>query len=310
MKRLLVNDSLAPDAMARLKNTEGIEVDDRKRMQEQLVKDIKQFDAIIVRSATKVTKEVIEAGDRLSLIVRAGTGLDNVEVDAAKRKGIKVINTPAANSLSVAELTIGFMISMARFIPQGTMSLKEGKWLKKEFKGIELHDSTLGIIGIGRIGQLVAERALAFGMKVMAYDKYPNVKEELKEKIELLSLDELLPKSDFITVHVPLMKETHNLIGEREFEKMKDGVYFVHCARGGIVDEQALYNALVSGKVKAAALDVFEVEPPVDDLRKRLLSLNNVICTPHIGASTIQAQKRVGEEVVEKVIAELTGGEN
>ncbi len=308
MKRILVNDPLAPDAMARLREVKGIEVDERKRTQEELIGDIKQFDAIIVRSATKVTKEIIEAGDRLSLIARAGTGLDNVDVDAAKKKGIKVINTPAANSLSVAELTMGFMIAMARFIPQGTASLKEGKWLKKEFKGVELYGSTLGIVGIGRIGQLVAERALAFGMKVIAYDKYPNVREELREKIELLSLDELLSKSDFITIHVPLMRETHYLIGKKEFEKMKDGVYFVHCARGGIVDEEALYDALVSGKVKAAALDVFEVEPPADELRKKLLSLKNVICTPHIGASTVQAQRRVGEEVVDKVIAELIGG--
>ncbi|MFQ6117886.1 MAG: hydroxyacid dehydrogenase, partial [Candidatus Bipolaricaulia bacterium] len=216
--------------------------------------------------------------------------------------GIKILNTPGATTISVAELALGHMLALARHIPQATASLKAGKWEKKKFMGTELYGKTLGIIGIGKIGQEVAKRASAFGMDLVAYDPYVREEEVRHLGLKLLPLEDLLPYSDYITIHVPLTPETRHLLSGREFAMMKDGVRLINCARGGVVDERALYDALVGGKVAGAALDVFEEEPPKDN---PLLKLDNVIATPHLGASAREGQVRSGVEIAEKMIAAL-----
>lgn len=260
------------------------------------------MDVLVVRSATKVTSDIIEAGKNLKIIARAGIGLDNIDVQKAKEKGIKILNTPGASAPSVAELAIGLMLACARHIAKATISLKEGKWEKKILKGKELLGKTLGLIGFGNIGQEVARRALGFGMRVIAYDP---ARPKTDLPVEYVDLDTLLKESDFISLHVPLIESTKHMINKDTISKMKDGVIIVNTSRGGTIDEEALYEALVSGKVYAAGLDVFEVEPPSDELRRKLLSLDNVVATPHIGASTAEAQKRVGKELVEKIFREL-----
>lgn len=299
--RIHVNDPLDKSAMERLMNS-GYNVTSEHLEKEELIKEIPNIDVLVVRSATKVTADIIEAGKNLKIIARAGTGLDNVDVEKAKEKGIKVINTPGANGISVAELAIGLMISCARHIAKGTMDLKNGEWTKKQLKGHELYKRTVGIIGFGNIGREVAKRLLAFDMRVLAYD--PFVK-ETDMNVEIVDLDTIFKESDFITIHVPLTNETKHLVSKDAFEKMKDGVILINAARGGVVDEEALYNALISGKVYAAGLDVFEVEPPTDELRKKLLELPNVVATPHIGASTVEAQLRVGQIIVDKILEEV-----
>lgn len=295
--KVLVNDPLAPEAIEILKNS-GLEVDETKISKEALPSKIGAYDAIIVRSATKVTKEVIEAGEKLKVIGRAGTGLDNIDLDVAKAHKITVLNTPTANSISVAELVFGFMISLSRHIVQGTNGLRNGKWEKKMLKGFELYDKTLGIIGFGHIGKEVAKRALTFGMKVVTYDV---VKDNGGLNVEFVNLGELLKMSDYITVHLPLIPATKHMISDEEFSQMKSTAFFVHAARGGIVDDEALYRALKGGKIAGAALDVFESEPP-NDTEQKILSMSNVIATPHLGASTIEAQKRVGIQMAEKIV--------
>ncbi|MBO8160878.1 MAG: hydroxyacid dehydrogenase [Thermosipho sp. (in: Bacteria)] len=299
--RIHVNDPLDKNAMEKLKAS-GYEVTEGHLSKEDLIKEIPNIDVLVVRSATKVTADIIEAGTNLKIIARAGTGLDNVDVEKAKEKGIKVLNTPGANGISVAELAIGLMISCARHIAKGTMDLKEGKWTKKELKGHELYKRTVGIIGFGNIGREVAKRLLAFDMEVLAYD--PFVK-ETELNVKIVDLDTLFSNSDIITVHVPLTPETKHLINKNSIEKMKDGVIIINAARGGVVDEEALYEALISGKVYSAGLDVFEIEPPTDELRKKLLELPNVVVTPHIGASTFEAQLRVGQIIVDKILEEI-----
>ncbi|NCP88643.1 3-phosphoglycerate dehydrogenase, partial [bacterium] len=242
-----------------------------------------------------IRQPLIDLCPGLKVIVRGGVGLDNIDADYARSKGITVMNTPKASSASVAELAIGFMFDLARSIYKATATMKAEKWEKKAFEGDELGGKTLGLIGIGNIGREVAKRANALGMTVIAYDPY--VKEAAG--VRLVQLDELLAKSDYISLHLPKTKESANMIGKAQFEKMKAGVRLVNCARGGIVDEAALYEALVSGKVAGAALDVFAEEPPID---YRLLKLANVIGSPHIGAATHEAQGRVGAEVAEKLI--------
>jgi D-3-phosphoglycerate dehydrogenase len=265
--------------------------------EEELIKTIPDFQAAVVRGATKITKKVIEAASNLELIVRAGIGLDNIDVAAAKEKGIEVANTPAATSISVAEHTFGLMLAAVRNHGRANISLKEHKWEKKILSGTELYGKTLGIIGMGRIGQEVARRALAFGMKVIAYDVI-EVKTDLD--IKKVSLEELISQGDIITLHVPLTEDTRHMISDVEFEKMKDGVIIINASRGGTVDEEALLKVLESGKVRAAALDVFEKEPP-DDFS--LINNPNVIATPHIGAAAKEGQKRAGMEVV-KILRE------
>jgi len=268
---------------------------------EELPEKLEDKEIIIVRSATKVKGKLLDALKNAKLIIRGGVGLDNIDLEGAKAKGIKVVNTPEASSISVAELAIGFMFALSRHIVRGTVGLREGKWEKKQLKGTELFGKTLGIIGMGRIGREVAKRAKCLGMNVIATRHVRQIPEELAKTV---SYDELYKEADFISIHIPLTEETRHMISKEAFEKMKDGVVIINCSRGGVVDEKALLEALKNGKVKGAALDVFEVEPPVDN---ELLKLDNVIGTPHIGASTKEAQARIGVAIVEKIKGFLEG---
>ncbi len=253
------------------------------------------YDALVVRSRTKVRQPLIDVCPNLKLIVRGGVGLDTIDVEHARAKGIEVRNTPLASSDSVAELAIGYMFMMARSLYKASETMKAEKWEKKAFNGDEIGGKTLGLVGIGNIGKATARRAVALGMTVVAYDPY--VKEFAYGK--LVSLDELLTTADYISLHLPKTKESADMIGAEQFAKMKDGVRIVNCARGGIINEEALYEALTNGKVAAAALDVFVEEPPTD---WKLLKLENVIGSPHIGAATKEGQGRVGAEVAQIVI--------
>jgi D-3-phosphoglycerate dehydrogenase len=255
---------------------------------------IDEYDALIVRSATKVTAELLSNAKKLKVLGRAGDGLDNVDTEQAKKLGIVVVNTPHVASTSVAELAIGYLLALARNIVTGTTTLREGKWLKEELMGIEVNGKTLGIIGCGNIGREVKKLALALGLNVLTVDVCVSK--------EFVPLDYMLPKADFVSIHVPLTPHTKHFIAREEIAKMKDGVILINCSRGGIIDEEALYEALVKGKVKAAALDVFEQEPPKNN---KLLSLSNVIATPHVGAQTWEAQVRTSLRIAEKVIDEL-----
>jgi len=296
MKKILVADSLDKEALEQLKAIAGFEVTVKTGMDEaELIKTIPGFNAVIVRSATKITKPVIGAATNLEMIVRAGIGLDNVDAAAAKEKGIKVANTPAATTISVAEHTFGLMLGAVRQHGRGNFGMKQHKWEKKALSGTELYEKTLGIIGSGRIGLAVAERAIAFGMKVVAYDV---VKIETKLPFQQVSLDELLARADIISLHIP--KTAQPILGPEEFKKMKNGVIIVNAARGGTIDEKALLEALNSGKVRAAALDVYAKEPPED---WTLIDHPNVTAVPHIGAAAEEGQKRAGFEVV-KILKE------
>ena len=290
--RVLVADPLADEAIQELKGV-GLEVEDLSGLpKEELANKVTDFDIMTVRSATKVRSDMIDKMQNMKLIVRGGVGLDNIDVEYAKSKGIEVKNTPAASSASVAELVLAHMFALSRHIVRGTRGISEGQWEKKKLKGVELAGKTLGIIGLGRIGQELGKRALALGMNVIGYDPY--VKDI--ERVESVELDKLIREADYISVHTPLTDETRHFIGDNEFEKMKDGVVLVNCARGGVLDEDALLRALKNGKVRGAGLDVFEQEPPS---RSELLKLPNVTFTPHIGASTKEAQARIGKEVVD-----------
>ena len=280
----------------------GLTVDVRDDITpEELTNVLPDYAGMVVRSRTKVRQPLIDVCPNLKVIVRGGAGLDTIDYEYASSKGIVVMNTPLANSASVAELAIGYMIMMARSLYQATASVKTEKWDKKSFNGDEIGGKTLGLLGVGNIGREVAKRATVMGMTVMAYDPY--VKE--LDGIELVTLDELLAQSDYISLHLPKTKESAGMIGAEQFAKMKNGVRIVNCARGGIVDENALYEALTSGKVAGAALDVFNEEPPTD---WKLLKLNQVIGSPHIGAATKEAQARVGAEVADKLIAFAKNG--
>ncbi|MCK6584258.1 MAG: hydroxyacid dehydrogenase [Anaerolineales bacterium] len=264
---------------------------------EQLMVELPNYDGMVVRSRTKVRKDLIDACPKLKVIVRGGAGLDTIDHEYAKQKGIVVMNTPLANSKSVAELAIGYMLMLARSLFAASATMKAEKWEKKAFNGDEIGGKTLGLIGIGNIGREVAKRAIAMEMSVVAYDPYVK---ETDKGIKLVSLDELLAQADYISLHLPKTKESANMISKEQFAKMKNGVRIVNCARGGIVNEEALYEALTSGKVAGAALDVFNEEPPTD---WKLAKLDKVIASPHIGAATKEAQARVGAEVAEKLIA-------
>ena len=295
--KVLVCDPIADEGV-KMMRLAGVEVDVKTGLaSHELERVVGGYDAIIVRSATKVRKPLIEAAKNLKLIVRAGVGLDNVDVEYAKAKGIEVMNTPAAGSNAVAELTVGYLFALARQIPQATASMRAGKWEKRKFKGIEIASKTLGLVGYGRIGWLVAKKALDLGMEVIAYDPY--VSDPRGLNMRFVSLEELLQRADYISMHLPLTEETRNLIDRPQFELMKDGVYIVNCARGGVINEDALYEAIRSGKVAGAALDVYAEEPPKNS---RLFELDEVIGSPHIGAATVEAQHRISIEVAEKVI--------
>lgn len=276
----------------------GLTVDVRDDITpEQLLVELPNYDGMVVRSRTKVRKDLIDVCPNLKVIVRGGAGLDTIDHEYAKSKGIAVMNTPLANSKSVAELAIGYMLMLARSLYAASATMKAEKWEKKAFNGDEIGGKTLGLIGIGNIGKETARRAIAMDMTVVAYDPYVN---EIPDGIKLVSLDELLAQADYISLHLPKTKESTNMIGAEQFAKMKNGVRIVNCARGGIVNEDALYEALTNGKVAGAALDVFNEEPPTD---WKLAKLDNVIASPHIGAATKEAQARVGAEVAEKLIA-------
>ncbi|MGB9853608.1 MAG: phosphoserine phosphatase SerB [Candidatus Bathyarchaeales archaeon] len=268
---------------------------------EDLKSKVAECHILIVRSRTKVTKEIIDAGKNLQIIARAGAGVDNIDVEYAEKKGIRVICTPEAVATAVAELAIGLIISLARQIPRAEHAMKEGKWVKGEIEGWELQGKTIGIIGFGRVGQKVARLAKAFGMKIMVCELNSAPERLLKElDAEIVSLEEILRKSDIITLHVPLTKETYHMIGRKEIEQMKNGIYIINTSRGPIIDEKALFEALKSGKIAGAALDVYEKEPPNDF---SLMKLPNVVCTPHIGAQTIEAQKYASIIVAQKIIS-------
>ena len=289
--KILIADHLDQEAIEELRAVPGFEVSVQTGLNEaDLVKIVPDFEVVVVRSATKITRPVIEAGQNLKLIVRAGIGLDTIDVKAAKEKGVAVANTPSATSISVAEHVLGLMIGAVRHHGPANLSMKQHKWEKKLFSGTELYGKTLGIIGFGRIGLEVARRALAFGMNIVAYDVIP-IKTELA--VKQVDLDELLAQADIITLHVP--KTPEPILGAKEFERMKKGMVIVNAARGGVVDEKALLEALNSGQVKAAALDVFSQEPPQDF---SLIDHPKVTATPHLGAATEEGQKRAGLEVV------------
>jgi D-3-phosphoglycerate dehydrogenase len=295
--KLLIADPITKTAIVELKRC-GVEVDDLSSLpKEELIGKVKGYNCMIVRSATKVRKEMIDSMDKMKLIIRGGVGIDNIDVSYAKEKGIKVMNTPAASSISVAELVLTHMLALSRHIVKGTVGIKEGKWEKKVLKGVELFGKTLGIIGLGRIGKELAKRGKALGMKVIAYDPYITA-----EGVDMVDLDTLLRDSDYISIHTPLTDETRHLIGRSAFEKMKKNAILVNCARGGIVDEDALIKALKIGKIAGAGLDVYEIEPPKVS---ELMELPNVTFTPHIGALTKGAQERIGEEVVKIIKNEL-----
>lgn len=294
MKKILVADTLNPEALEELKSIPNIEVTLKTGMDEdELVNTIADFHVTVVRGATKITRRVIESASNLELIIRAGIGLDNIDLEAAQEKGIQVANTPAATSISVAEHTFGLMLAAVRNHGKANLSMKEHRWEKKVLSGTELYGKTLGIVGAGRIGQEVAKRALAFGMTVIAYDVI-EIKTDLD--IKQVSFDELLAQSDIISLHLPLTDQTKHMVSNQEFEKMKDGTIIINAARGGTIDESALLQALQAEKVRAAAIDVFEKEPP-DDFS--LIDHPNVIATPHIGAAAKEGQKRAGMEVIE-----------
>jgi len=295
--KVIVSDSIA-DAGVEMMRQAGIEVDVKTGLApEELERTVGDYDVIVVRSATKVRKPLIEAAENLKLIVRAGVGLDNVDAEYAQARGIEVTNAPAASSNAVAELTVGYLFALARRIPQTTASIRAGKWEKKKFSGSEIAGKTLGLVGYGRIGWLVAKKSLALEMEIVAYDPY--VADPRGLEMEFVSLEELLQRADYISMHLPLTDETRNLIGGPQFELMKDGVHIINCARGGTINEAALYEAIRSGKVAGAALDVYLEEPAKDN---RLFELDEVIGSPHIGAATVEAQHRVSVEVAEKVI--------
>lgn len=285
---ILLTDGLEEGGQEILRR-EAVVMNAPKITAEELLLVVPHYDALIVRGRTKVTEEVLNAGSRLKVVGRAGVGVDNIDLAAAKQRGVIVVNAPTATTIAVAELTIGLMLSAARGIPRGNAGLKEGRWLKSEMQGTELWHKTLGIIGFGRIGVATAQRAKAFDMNVIAYDPI---------------LEELLAQSDIITIHVPLLDATRNMINAESFAQMKPGVILICAARGGIIDEAALLDALNSGKVKVAALDVFATEPPgLSDL----VTNPGVICVPHIGAQTGEAQLRAAEDISTEVLAALNG---
>ncbi len=303
--KVLISDNLSPRGVEILKKA-GLEVDARsKTSPEEIEKIIGEFDALIIRSATKVTAGLLGKAAKLKVIGRAGSGLDNVDTAAATKKGVVVMNTPGGNTVTTAEHTIGMIFACARMIPQAYASLKAGKWEKKKFEGVELFDKTLGIVGLGAIGGVVANRCAAMGMKILAFDPFISADKAKQLGIELADLETIWRRSDFITLHTPKTKETANLVNKGTIAKMKDGVRIINCARGGIVNEGDLFEALKSGKVAAAAFDVFEKEPPENH---PLLTLDTFIATPHLGASTREAQENVATAVAEQIVDYLVAG--
>nr|WP_320013731.1 phosphoglycerate dehydrogenase [uncultured Desulfobacter sp.] len=302
--KVLISDKMDEAGIDIFRNQEGIEVDVNTGLSpEELKEIIGQYDGLAIRSSTKVTADLLEAADNLKVVARAGIGLDNVDIDAATKKGVAVMNTPGGNTVTTAEHAIAMMMALTRNIPRGTASLKAGRWDKKLLQGRELFNKTLGVVGFGNIGSIAAGLAKGLRMNVIVFD--PNISSEHIEKagFEYVTLDELYARSDYITIHVPKLDATIDLLDAQAFEKMKTGVMVVNCARGGIVNEAALHDAIQSGKVAGAALDVFAIEPPSAD--HPLLLLDQVIATPHLGASTKEAQTNVSVAAANQIIAYL-----
>lgn len=299
--RVLVSDNLSEEGIIKLREFADVDVllDLSK---DELKARIADYDALVVRSGTKATKEIIEAGTRLKVIGRAGVGVDNIDVETATERGILVVNAPSANTISAAEHTIGMLLSISRNIPAANGSMKSGKWERKKYMGVEVNGKVLGVIGLGRVGYEVSKMAKGLGMRIVAYDPFISQDKARELGIALSSFTDVISVADFITMHTPLVKDTHHLIGKEAFAQMKEGVRVINCARGGILDEAALAAAIRSGKVAGAALDVFENEPPETS---ELLELGEVIMTPHLGASTMEAQKAAAVTIAEEVITAL-----
>lgn len=303
--KILICDDLSEEGINIFKKEKNMQVVVKlKQPLDALKKEIADADACVVRSGTQLTAEVIEAAQKLKVIGRAGVGLDNVNVEAASKKGVVVINTPGGNTISAAEHTFCLLMSIARNIPQANSSIKKGEWERKKFTGIQLYEKTLGVLGLGRIGAEVAKRAHSFGMKVIAYDPFLRQEKAMEMGVELVTLDELLAQSDFLTLHMPLTAENRYIIGEKQLQKVKKGLRIVNCARGGLIDENALAKAIQSGQVAGAALDVFEEEPPKNTA---LIALPQVVATPHLGAATEEAQIAVAVEVAQSIADYLSG---
>jgi len=301
--KILITDGLDETGQSILRKS--AEVDDRNNISaDELLAIIADYDALIVRGRTKVTASVIQAGSKLKAIGRAGVGVDNIDLDAAKKHNVTVVNAPMSTSLAVAELTFGLMLTLAREIPRADAGMKQGKWLKKELEGVELNGKTLGVIGYGRIGAEVGRRATAFGMNVIAYDPLISEDDIKQRGAEPVSIQDLYAWSDFISLHLPLNVQTRDMMGAQAFSEMKTGVRIVSAARGGIIDEVELVKALNSGKVAGAALDVFSVEPPG---LTETVSHPRVIATPHVGAQTVEAQSRASEDIANEVLSVLLG---
>jgi D-3-phosphoglycerate dehydrogenase len=307
IKKVLVSDPLSSKGLEILEKAKNLTYDLKPGLSpEELKRIIPEYDGIIIRSETKLKGDIIEAGKRLKVIGRAGIGLDNVDLPAATKKGIVVMNTPQENAIAAGEHTIAMILSVSRKIPQATSSMKAGKWEKKKFMGVELYNKTLGLIGIGVIGTIVADRARGLMMKVIGYDPYLSKEVAEKKGVDLVSFDELLRRSDFISIHSPLTDETRNLIDRKAFAKMKKGVILINCARGGIINENDLYHTIKEGKVAGAALDVFEKEPAIGN---PLVELEEVISTPHLGAATEEAQENVAIGIAHQIVDYLLSGE-
>jgi len=303
--KVLVSDKLSETAVQIFRDR-GIDVDFMPDLgKDKLAEVIGQYDGLAIRSATKVTPTILEKADKLKVIGRAGIGTDNIDKDAASKKGVIVMNTPFGNMITTAEHAIAMMFAVARQIPEASTSTHAGKWEKSKFMGIELTNKTLGVIGAGNIGGIVCERALGLKMKVVAYDPYLGDEKAAKMGVEKVELDELLSRADFITLHVPLTDQTRNILSRENLAKTKKGVRIVNCARGGLVDEDALAEMLQSGHIAGAAFDVFSVEPAKDN---PLFNLPNVVCTPHLGAATTEAQENVALQVAEQISNYLLTG--
>ena len=305
MYKVLITDPLSEFGIQQLLDASDVEVVRKANLSpSDLLDIIGDYDALLVRSQTQVTADVFAAGKNLKAVGRAGVGVDNIDINAATQAGVPVINAPDGNTISTAEHSFAMLMAVARNIPQAHKKLTDGNWDRKSFQGVELNKKVLGVIGMGRIGTEVAKRAKAFGMTVLGYDPFLTEERAQKLGVTNATVDDICRQADFITVHTPLTKETRHIISSREFAKMKDGVRLINCARGGIIDEKALYEAIVTGKVAGVALDVYEEEPPVDN---PLIGLPQVVSTPHLGASTVEAQENVAVDVSEEILKVLRG---
>ncbi len=309
MYKILITDDLGTAGMAMLAAAPDVQADVVKLpSREKLASILGNYDAIITRSGTPLDAQTLRSATSLKIAARAGVGVDNIDVDAASLQGILVMNTPEANTLAATEMTMTLLLSLCRRLPLANASLRRGEWTRGKFTGVELNGKVLGVVGLGRIGSRVATRCQAFGMRVIAYDPY--ISEEIAGQLRVGlvgTLDELLQEADVVTVHTPLTDETRGMIGAAQIEQMKQGARLVNCARGGIIDEEALYAALISGRLAGAALDVYTSEPPGPDLVQRLLALENVVASPHIGANTLESQNEVAVQIVAQLLEALRG---